>query len=107
MEIDRLWLHYSDIRFGLTIQKQIWENLNYDQEKEGYKLWWNFGEIVGWRKRSKWLQYKKLIFRLDAPQGHLPCFRLIIGMKETGLVHSMHQLNRFSSLMSRFKECER
>jgi hypothetical protein len=61
--IDRLWVHYSDGRFGFSIQQQIW------QETEDWIL---FGDRVGWRVYKNWLAYPDLTFTSAASVGHLP-----------------------------------
>ncbi|WP_149976732.1 serine/threonine-protein kinase [Microcystis aeruginosa] len=69
--INQLWLKYSQGKFGISVQKRIYESLggsgNYDQQK------WNaFGSKVGWRVNNKWLYYDQITFSLKAPSGHLP-----------------------------------
>jgi serine/threonine protein kinase len=69
--INQLWLQYSQGKFGLSVQKRIYESLggsgNYDQQK-----WNDFGSKVGWRVNNKWLYYDQITFSLKAPPGHLP-----------------------------------
>jgi GUN4-like len=62
--IDRLWVYYSEGRFGFSIQKEIYTGLDRDYER--------FGDRVGWRKEGKWLNYHHLQFHRYAPKGHLP-----------------------------------
>jgi serine/threonine protein kinase len=69
--INQLWLKYSQEKFGISVQKRIYESLggsgNYDQQK-----WNDFGSKVGWRVNNKWLYYDQITFSLKAPWGHLP-----------------------------------
>lgn len=65
--IDQLWLKYSNGRFGLSIQKQLWEEADQDIER--------FGEVVGWRFQDTWVQQNNLRFTYEAPIGHLPFVR--------------------------------
>jgi hypothetical protein len=65
--IDRLWVKYSNGRFGLSVQKQLWQEVGQDLEK--------FGEIVGWRFQDNWVQENSLQFTYEAPVGHLPFVR--------------------------------
>ncbi|MFM7717313.1 MAG: GUN4 domain-containing protein, partial [Microcystis sp.] len=69
--INQLWLQYSRGKFGISVQKRIYESLggsgNYDQQK-----WNDFGSKVGWRVNNKWLYYDQITFSLKAPSGHLP-----------------------------------
>lgn len=65
--IDRLWVKYSNGRFGLSVQKQIWQKAGQNVEK--------FGEIVGWLFQGNWIQEKDIKFTYEAPVGHLPFVR--------------------------------
>ena len=73
--IDKLWVKYSDGKFGFSVQKRIYQSLgetgNYDE-----KIWQTFGEKVGWKRRKSWLgswlYYKNITFDKKAPEGHLP-----------------------------------
>jgi uncharacterized Zn finger protein (UPF0148 family) len=62
--IDQLWQQYSSGRFGLTVQRQIWENTggNYTQ----------LCDRVGWRVKENWKYYSELSWSENAPPGHLP-----------------------------------
>lgn len=65
--IDQLWVKYSNGRFGLSVQEQIWQEVGKDVEK--------FGEIVGWRSEGNWIQENNLKFTCKVPVGHLPFVR--------------------------------
>jgi GUN4-like len=65
--IDRLWVKYSNGRFGLSVQKRIWQKAGRNIE--------TFGEVVGWRSQDKWIQENNLLFTYAAPVGHLPFIR--------------------------------
>ncbi len=73
--IDQLWRESSQGRFGFSVQKEIYQNLDgkrkYNQEAKGI-----FGDRVGWRKRGRWLDYSELTFNLNAPFGQLPVVRV-------------------------------
>ena len=62
--IDRLWVYYSEGRFGFSVQKRIYTAVDRDYQQ--------FGDRVGWRKKGEWLNYHHLQFDRDAPKGHLP-----------------------------------
>lgn len=64
LSIDRLWMQYSQGRFGFTPQSQIWESVGEDYSQ--------FSDAVGWRSHGSWRQYSDLTFTLNAPIGHLP-----------------------------------
>ena len=60
--IDRLWVKYSDGRFGFSVQKQIYDSVEQDFGK--------FCASLGWSTYKHFSSYLK--FSLKAPQGHLP-----------------------------------
>lgn len=62
--IDQLWLHYSKGRFGLSVQKCIWQEVGED--------YLELGDRLGWRLGDNWLSYDDLEFSNQAPIGHLP-----------------------------------
>jgi hypothetical protein len=69
--IDRFWIEYSEGRFGLSIQKKIFDGVKQNKQ--------NFAEKVGWSGKAglfggafAWKSYNELIFSLSAPEGHLP-----------------------------------
>jgi serine/threonine protein kinase len=77
--IDQLWLHYSNGKFGFSVQKEIYESLGGTREynerdwMNNRKILEKFGARVGWRKGGSWLKDSKLTFNLElAPQAHLP-----------------------------------
>ncbi len=73
--INQLWLHYSNGKFGFSVQKEIYEDLGRTREYNE-ELFENFGDRVGWKKGENWLDYDELTFNLDeAPRAHLPAAR--------------------------------
>ena len=76
--INQLWLHYSDNKFGFSVQKKIYESLGGTREYNE-DVWKNFCDGIGWRKGESWLSYSDLTFNLElAPQAHLPSFWVIV-----------------------------
>jgi serine/threonine protein kinase len=69
--INQLWLHHSQGKFGISVQKKIYESLGGSRDYEP-KKWNTFGEKVGWRVNNNWLYYNQITFDLKAPPGHLP-----------------------------------
>ncbi len=70
--INQLWLHYSDDKFGFSVQKEIYSSLGGTKEYN-YEVFENFCDRIGWRKGGTWLSYSDLTFNLKlAPQAHLP-----------------------------------
>ncbi|WP_256204707.1 serine/threonine-protein kinase [Cylindrospermopsis raciborskii] len=69
--IDNLWLRYSQGKFGISVQQDIYQNLG-GTKKLDLNVWRSFGERVGWRINNQWLKHSNLNFSLSAPNGHLP-----------------------------------
>ena len=73
-EIDRLWVRYSDGKFGFSIQNKIYQSL-YDGSR-GYnsiELWLAFSDRVGWDKRLSIECKDPTRCNFDKPNiGHLP-----------------------------------
>lgn len=67
--IDRLWLKYSNDRFGFSIQKQIYQELG-GTKKYDAEIWRSFGDRVGWRRAGEWLEFDYLT--VAASCGHFP-----------------------------------
>lgn len=57
--IDRLWVKYSEDRFGFSKQKLIWKSIKETQETD-YITWCCFGNNVGWRVQSNWISWENL-----------------------------------------------
>lgn len=108
--IDRLWQEYSDGKFGLSVQKQIYQSLG-GSKAFNYQIWQNFGERVGWYVGGEWLNYAELDFSDRAVAGHLPaCFvdalnrsgiaRGVCGWWRLGFVATLQKLDESQGLFS-------
>jgi hypothetical protein len=62
--INTIWLKYSEGRFGFSIQKNIWKEVDEDYDA--------FGDSIGWRVDGKWIYYSDITYSRKAPLGHLP-----------------------------------
>lgn len=97
LTIDRLWVQYSQGRFGFSVQKQIYVECGAtpDGNYPGDEIWEKFGDRVGWRKDGDWLDCSDLEPSLSSPReifrGIFP--RLVWGA------------GWFSSLASRIVNC--
>jgi hypothetical protein len=110
--IDQLWLHYSNGKFGFSVQKEIYESLTkqriyvYDHE-----MWRKFSDHVGWRKgifRRKWLSYEDYDLTFDlqkAPKAHLPGFLLPRTVVSQNQSFEGGVKCRFFSLLQRLVTC--
>ncbi len=73
--IDRLWVKYSNGRFGFSVQKRIWECVGGKSVEYDYEIYEKFCDCVGWRVNGKWLNYSEISFSHNALKGHLPACR--------------------------------
>lgn len=69
--IDKLWVKYSNNRFGLSVQKYIYEDVGKDYP--------SFCDRVGWPIHNPPDLDSLLKFNLRAPMGHLPSRRWVGG----------------------------
>jgi serine protease Do len=72
--MNRLWVKYSDGRFGFSVQKKIYQSVG-GTKKYNPEVWKAFGEAIGWKnkgEKGKWLDRDQLTFNTKAPQAHLP-----------------------------------
>ncbi|MFM6267541.1 MAG: GUN4 domain-containing protein, partial [Dolichospermum sp.] len=101
--IDKLWVKYSDGRFGFSVQKRIYQGLGGTRE---YNLerWLKFGDKVGWRKGGSWLYYSDITFDKKAPEGHLPTSPAYVIRRFGGWV-TLQGEGAVSSLASRLVNC--
>lgn len=69
--IDKLWLKYSNLHFGFSIQTCIWQTVSQNDEDINLNCKY-FADHVGWLVNGKWINYDQINYELDAPIGHLP-----------------------------------
>ena len=70
--IDKLWIKYSNGRFGFSVQKEIWQSVGGKPDADA-RTYMRFVEEVGWGINENWLSWFDLNFSIHAPVGHLPC----------------------------------
>ncbi|MBZ8182321.1 GUN4 domain-containing protein [Oscillatoria salina] len=90
--IDQLWVQYSGGRFGLSVQKRIYDRVGGNYHK--------LGDLVGWRSHKKWLKHSDLSFSIRTPMGHLP----LEGGVWSGWLGGGAEI--YSSLMQRLRDCK-
>ncbi|QNP31407.1 GUN4 domain-containing protein [Cylindrospermopsis curvispora] len=100
--IDNLWLKYSQGKFGISVQQEIYKNLGGTKQYD-VNVWRSFGDRVGWRKQGSWLDYKDLNFSLSAPTGQLPDIRTSSSSLGFGFV--VGGRTWITSLLSRHVQC--
>ncbi|MEC4984372.1 MAG: GUN4 domain-containing protein [Oscillatoria sp. PMC 1068.18] len=69
--IDKLWVNYSQGRFGFSPQQRIYRNLGGKKEYEE-SSWKTFCEKICWRKNNTYVPFEQMQFNLAAPVGHFP-----------------------------------
>jgi uncharacterized caspase-like protein len=74
--INRLWVECSNKQYGFSVLKKEWEK--FGCPKKSGKSWYEFGEHVGWYRKT-WLgrlgyDYKELVFSPEGSPFSLPCY---------------------------------
>ncbi|MFQ4136577.1 GUN4 domain-containing protein [Nodosilinea sp. PGN35] len=80
--IDQMWLTASDGRFGLSVQRRLWQEALAEHANNGAAAVNAFRDRVGWKLAaprpevdfisSDWLNESEVTYSLQAPAGHLP-----------------------------------
>ena len=76
--IDKLWVKYSNGKFGFSVQKNIYDRVNdnrkyYGNYRNKVRAVRKFGNQVGWLQNGESVKYPNLTFNLDtAYVGHIP-----------------------------------
>ncbi len=72
--IDRLWLIYSEGKFGFSVQRRLWLSLGQNWDK--------FWPRIAWKDDNIWTRYPGgFIWDLSAPDGHLPLSNQLRGVR--------------------------
>ncbi|EAW35421.1 serine/threonine-protein kinase [Lyngbya sp. PCC 8106] len=71
-ELDQVWMKYSEGKFGLSIQKEIYLETGNPLGKFQESSYHKFGDRIGWRKNGDWLEYSDLTFDENALRGQFP-----------------------------------
>ena len=72
--LDRLWIAYSQGRFGFTVQSRLLKALDGRYER----LW----PRIGWKKDGVWTRYPgDFKWSMDAPEGHMPLVNQLRGVR--------------------------
>ena len=71
-DIDRLWMQYSEGKFGIKGQAKIYRDLG-GTEEYNYEIWDRFGDRVGWKQGEQWLKLNEVAYRTTETHNyHLP-----------------------------------
>ncbi|MEG4007136.1 serine/threonine-protein kinase [Microcoleus sp. Pol11C1] len=87
--VDRLWLHYSQGRFGFSVQKQIYESVKGDYIR--------FCDRVNWQTYNSATTLGQIKFSQQAPIGHLPSRSWVGGIQ---------WLRHLDALSAKLTECD-
>ncbi|MDJ0554544.1 MAG: GUN4 domain-containing protein [Microcoleaceae cyanobacterium MO_207.B10] len=72
--INKMWLVYSEGKFGYSVQRQMWLAVG--------KNWDKLLPKIGWKNGNTWTRYpKEFTWDLTAPKGHLPLSNLLRGVR--------------------------
>lgn len=72
--LDRLWLAYSEGKFGFSVQRRLWLSLGQNWDK----LW----PRLAWKDDNIWTRYPTgFVWDLSAPDGHLPLSNQLRGVR--------------------------
>ncbi|MGD1704019.1 GUN4 domain-containing protein [Dapis sp. BLCC M229] len=93
--IDKLWVRYSNGKFGFSVQKKIYKMLGGTKSSNG-KTWEAFGDEVGWRREGEWSYYSDFTFNLnEASTGYLPAYLIFKkGVESYGIWQIIYTLSR-------------
>lgn len=89
--IDKLWLKYSDGKFGFSVQRDIWTSPQVGGKvgESDLDKYCKLADIVGWCKGGNWLSYPSgFTFNTNALPGHLPAVTGMCGRGGGGSLFS-------------------
>lgn len=86
--MERLWLQFSDGKFGYSAQKRIWDRTNGNFDEFIRRIGWTKVEN-GSERKLKWFGANEFIYTLEkAPRAHLP---LTSALRGTQLIKMLMQ----------------
>jgi predicted NACHT family NTPase len=77
--IDKLWVDYSNGKFGFSVQKKVWMACGGVPGEYNYNVYRKFADQVGWRRSGNWLNNRELTFKLEGKKAHLPSSLGMVG----------------------------
>lgn len=88
--VENLWLHYSDGKFGYTVQKNVWRLQKGVFDKFCDKIGWTTtDDITGQPRKRRWFGDSEFLYSLEeAPKAHLP---LTSALRGTQLLKALLQ----------------
>jgi hypothetical protein len=92
--IDKLWVDYSNGKFGFSVQKKVWIACGGVPGKYDYDVYKKFADQVGWRRSGNWLGYDELTLELELGElldrkevvkyAHLPALEFVVDERMVG-----------------------
>jgi len=72
--IDKLWVHYSNSKFGFSIQRKIWLDCGGKIGKYDDEVFKEFGARIGWYNKeiSEWIEYDEFMDRIKNKPNLFP-----------------------------------
>jgi len=72
--LDRLWVCYSQARFGFSVQLRLLRSCN--------QRWDQLWPRLGWKQAGLWTRYPgSFTWSLEAPEGHMPLINQLRGVR--------------------------
>jgi uncharacterized caspase-like protein len=109
--IDRLWVHYSNSKFGFSIQKKVWLECGGEIGKYDHEIWRKFAAKVGWYhpQNDDWRTYTEFMNDIENIQNAFPASLPLRIIEERKWVGGLGRLveGLFSSLSQRLVNCNR
>ncbi len=103
--IDRLWVKYSNGRFGFSVQKKIYLGVGGKADGKYYEEAWDrFSDRVGWRVKGNWIDYEDVAFKTSAHEGYIPLPFLSREKKKYNLLIGFPSKDRFD-LSASWRQC--
>ena len=69
-EIDRLWMDYSEEKFGIKGQAKIYRDLVGGTGEYNDEIWDRFGDLVGWKQGERWFNLGNMEVAYRTPETH-------------------------------------
>lgn len=72
--LDRLWVSYSQGRYGFSVQLRLLRSVN--------RRWEQLWPRIGWKQAGIWTRYPgSFTWTLEAPEGHMPLINQLRGVR--------------------------
>ena len=96
--IDQLWVHYSQGKFGFSVQKKIWQDCG--SPTTFHEDWERFAEAIAWMSEGEWKDYSMLTQSLS--RSSFP----VINRRYVWVGDRLQGTGALLSLLSRAETCK-